>query len=310
MLGFLQGFAWGLGLSCLPWFMIGLFRPDWALPHQEPRRSQLFVRYLLLLPFISFASWITSLWGGWWIPSLSGWLTGIATIPLGINIERWLRRRYHAYRAQREALTAQHTQQARALQRENGLLELDPERPPADADTRILAMIDAKRRLLAAQRPDLALQADRLYTRYMHLQNALRSKFDPRELTFDRANSLITQVSNHMLETLGSMGALAESLAAIDATYVHRQLDVPEHMLPGEKRQALHERLQLIDDTNQRLQALVARNETVLTTLDDAAVALAGIETSRRHGTVSTAEQALDDLRRFADQAERYNRAS
>ncbi|WKV92662.1 hypothetical protein [Halomonas sp. HAL1] len=75
MLGFLQGFSYGLFMTCLPWLLVGLFNPGLALPVLAPSRLQVIFRYCLLVPFISMLMWLTSLWGGF-SPSLFGWLAG------------------------------------------------------------------------------------------------------------------------------------------------------------------------------------------------------------------------------------------
>lgn len=75
--------------------------------------------------------------------------------------------------------------------------------------------------------------------------------------------------------------------------------------MPEQERHALSQRMQLVDDTEQRLRELMARNETVLTALDDAAVAMARVETERPQAA-QAAEIALSDLRRLIDKAELY----
>jgi LPS-assembly protein len=57
------------------------------------------------------------------------------------------------------------------------------------------------------------------------------------------------------------------------------------------------------------LRRRAGRLETVITALDDAIVGLAGIETGRGHASV-TADQALADLQRFVQGAERYQRTT
>ena len=77
--------------------------------------------------------------------------------------------------------------------------------------------------------------------------------------------------------------------------------------MPTEERQALTRRLDLVAETEQRLRELSARNEAALTALDDAAVAVAAVETDRPQASVA-ADQALADLRRFAEKAHHYGR--
>src|SRR5690554_2184140 len=190
MLGFLQGFAYGLFLSCLPWFITGIINPRLALPTEPPRRWQVFLRYGLFTPFIAFILWLTSLWGGF-DPSLEGWLAGLAALAVEIPVERrWRRaRQRRAARRQQAALDAASAKRRARLeqeQREAGNAVLNPEQPPVGADDLVLAFCHAKRELLRVHRPELAMQADRLYTRYMRVLETLNTKFDPRELTLGR----------------------------------------------------------------------------------------------------------------------------
>ncbi len=77
--------------------------------------------------------------------------------------------------------------------------------------------------------------------------------------------------------------------------------------LSDEERAALVRRLDLLVETEHRLNKLSARIESALTVLDDTAVSMARIETARPQASVTT-EKALEDLRRFVEGADRYAR--
>lgn len=77
--------------------------------------------------------------------------------------------------------------------------------------------------------------------------------------------------------------------------------------LSEEERAALVRRLDLLVETEHRLNGLTARIESALTVLDDTAVSMARIETARPQASVTT-EKALEDLRRFVEGADRYAR--
>ena len=307
MFGFLQGFSYGLFVSCLPWFILGMANPYLALPTEPAYRWQVIVRYAFIAPFIVVLCWLTSLWGGF-DPSLSGWLAGLLAIPAEIFVERrWRRWRMLLQEKQRTAQSARRMKTLEQEARESGLQVLDPARPPDTSDAIVLALCEAKRTLQIARRPDLAVQVDRLYTRYGHIAAVLRDKFDPRELTYERAYNLVAEVCHGAPDTLSAMGSLAQGVMNIDADFARRRLAQGQHRISDEERQALSRRLALLENTDERLRELSARNEAALTTLDDAAVAIAGIETGRPQASVA-AEQALRDLRNFADRAQQYGR--
>lgn len=311
MLGFLQGLSYGLFMTCLPWLLVGLYNPTLALPGAAPGRLQVIARYCLVVPFISMLMWLTSLWGGF-SPSLLGWLAGIVAIPVALPVERtlrgWLaRRRERRQNAQRDAEARKRRAQEERRAHEAGVSVLDPTRPPEDADELVLAMCHAKQSLLGVHRPDLAILADRLYSRYRHVMDVLSGRFHTGELAFERSRGLVTQVCFGAVDTLTTMASQARGVVSVDGNYVRDRLAREGKRLSGEERAALKRRLDLLAETEHRLNELAARIESALTVLDDTAVSMARIETARPQASVTT-EKALEDLRRFVEGADRYAR--
>ncbi|MFN2411196.1 MAG: cobyrinic acid a,c-diamide synthase [Halomonas sp.] len=311
MLGFLQGFSYGLFMTCLPWLLVGLYNPALALPVSVAGRLQVVLRYCLVVPFISMLLWLTSLWGGF-SPSLFGWLVGIVAIPVALPIERtlrgWFARRQER---RREAQSIAEAQQRRAQEErkahEAGVSVLDPARPPEGADDLVLTMCRAKQSLLDVKRPDLAILADRLYSRYRHVMDVLSGRFHTGELAFERSRGLVTQVCLGAVDTLTTMASQARSVVSVDGPYVRGRLERDGKRLSDEERTALVRRLDLLVETEHRLNELSARIESALTVLDDTAVSMARIETTRPQASVTT-DKALGDLRRFVEGADRYAR--
>lgn len=311
MLGFLQGLSYGLFMTCLPWLLVGLYNPTLALPGAAPGRLQVIARYCLVVPFISMLMWLTSLWGGF-SPSLLGWLAGIVAIPVALPVERtlrgWLaRRRERRQNAQRDAEARKRRAQEERRAHEAGVSVLDPTRPPEDADELVLAMCHAKQSLLGVHRPDLATLADRLYSRYRHVMDVLSGRFHTGELAFERSRGLVTQVCFGAVDTLTTMASQARGVVSVDGNYVRDRLAREGKRLSGEERAALKRRLDLLAETEHRLNEFAARIESALTVLDDTAVSMARIETARPQASVTT-EKALEDLRRFVEGADRYAR--
>ncbi|MBB3192383.1 cobyrinic acid a,c-diamide synthase [Halomonas cerina] len=311
MLAFLQGFSYGLFLTCLPWLLVGLVRPELAVPQDPASRLQVILRYCLLVPFLCLLLWLTSLWGGFG-PSLGGWLAGLVAIPVALPLERrlrgWLGRRRERRRQARLAAQARQESERRAREvHEAGVAVLDPAHPPADADDLVLALCRAKQALLDARRPDLAVQADRVYSRYCHVLKVLGGRFDRGELAFARARELVTEVCLGAVDTLHTMASQASGVVSVDGDWVRRRLAREGPGLSHQEREALRRRLELLEETERRLRELAARNEAALTVLDDTAVSLARIETSRPQASVTT-ERALAALSHFVERADRYGR--
>lgn len=311
MLGFLQGFSYGLFMTCLPWLLVGLYNPRLALAVSAPNRLQVILRYCLGIPFLSMLLWLTSLWGGF-SPSLVGWLVGIVAIPVALPIERKLRgwlaqRRERRHQQQMDSEARKRRAQQERTASEAGVRVLDPDHPPENADELVLAMCQAKQRLLDVQRPDLAILPDRLYSRYRHVMEVLGERFHSGELAFERSRGLVSQVCYGAIDTFTSMASQARGVVSVDGHYVRERLSREGQRLSHEERTALQRRLDLLNETEQRLKGLTAQIESALTVLDDTAVAMAQIETARPQASVTT-EQALEDLRRFVEGADRYAR--
>ncbi|WP_227367509.1 cobyrinic acid a,c-diamide synthase [Halomonas sp. M20] len=311
MLGFLQGFAYGLFITCLPWFLIGMISPGLALGTLMPDRLQVVIRYWLTVPFVAMLLWMTSLWGGFG-PSLLGWLAGLGAVAVAVPIERrirgWLmKRKQRRLEAQLNAEKARRQQQQAQEASEKGGATLDPQHPPMNADDVIRALCTAKERLIAVSQPQLAVQADRLYNRYLRVTKVLQERFDTSELAFERSRTLVSEVCFAAVDNLTSMAAQASGIAGVDGDFVRRRLSRERNSLSLTERATLERRLTLLTETQQHLDELSARNEAALTALDDAAVTMARIETGRPQASID-ADQALRDLSHFVERAERYGR--
>lgn len=309
MFDFLQGFAFGLLVSFMPWFVTGLYDPRLVVPEEVASRWQVILRYAVAMPAVAMLLFLTSLWGGFGA-SLGGWLAGLAAVPVELFVEkRW--RRWRAARAGRDRAAARERQRHEMAEarRERGLLTLDPDFAPTDADAVVLQLWEVKRELVDLRRPDLAVQADRLFTRYHRALDVLDDKFDAREVTYERARGLVGEVGRGAAAGLGAMVELVQGSAGLDADFVRERLARESARLNLTERDALQRRLAIADETEHRLAEIAAGTEAALTALDDVAVAVARIDTGRAQaGGVAIMEQALQELRRFAERASLYGR--
>ncbi len=307
MFDFLQGLAFGLLVSFMPWFMAGLYDPRLVVPEEVASRWQVILRYAVAMPAVAMLLLMTSLWGGFGA-SLGGWLAGLAAVPVELFIEKRLRR-WRAGRAGRVRADERERQRSEMAdaRRERDLLTLDADFAPTGADAVVMQLWEVKRELVGLRRPDLAVQADRLYTRYHRALDVLEDKFDAREVTFERARGLVGEVGQGAAAGLGAMVALVHGSTGLDADFVRARLAREGARLGATERDALQRRLALADETERRLAEIAAGNEAALTALDDVAVAVARIDTGRSQAPGVT-EQALQELRRFAERAGLYDR--
>ncbi len=303
MFGFLQGLAYGLFLSCPIWFFIGMMNPAAALPTERPNRLQVVFRYWFAVPCVAFLLWVTSLWGGFG-PSLMGWLAGLVLIPASLPVERgwrrWRRRRAPGRNGTGEAKGGDGVG-------ESGLLTLDGSRPPTDTDPVVKNLWSVRRELRHAGREDLAILADRLYTRYHRLRILLGQRFEPGELTLDRSRALVADVCLAAVDDLTAMADRARALQGLDVRFVRRRLAVEQGAIHADERSALERRLRLAEDAEAELAGHAARLEGALTALDHAMMAVSRMQTGRSRTSVD-ARHALQELNRFAQRTERYER--
>ena len=307
MFDFLQGLAFGLLVSFMPWFMAGLYDPRLVVPEEVASRWQVILRYAVAMPSVAMLLLMTSFWGGFGA-SLGGWLVGLAAVPIELFVEkRW--RRWRAARAGRDRAAARERQRSELARArgERDLLTLDPDLAPTGADTVVMQLWEVKRELVGLRRPDLAVQADRLFTRYHRALDVLDEKFDRREVTYERARGLVSEVGSGAAAGLGAMVELVQGSVGLDADFVRERLEREAARIGGTEREALQRRLALADETERRLGEIAAGNEAALTALDHVAVAVARIDTGRGQPAGAT-EQALQELRRFAERAGLYGR--
>ncbi len=108
MFDFLQGLAFGLLVSFMPWFMAGLYDPRLVVPEELASRWQVILRYAVAMPSVAMLLLMTSFWGGFGA-SLGGWLVGLAAVPVELFMEkRW--RRWREARAGRDRAAARERQ--------------------------------------------------------------------------------------------------------------------------------------------------------------------------------------------------------
>ncbi|MBX3684466.1 MAG: cobyrinic acid a,c-diamide synthase, partial [Thauera sp.] len=132
MFEFLQGIAFGLLVSFVPWFMAGMYDPRLVVPEELASRWQVILRYAVAMPSIATLLLLTSLWGGFGA-SLGGWLAGLAAAPAALFLERrWRRWRQARAGKERAAARARARTELARERRERDLLTLDPDFVPAD----------------------------------------------------------------------------------------------------------------------------------------------------------------------------------
>lgn len=289
MLSFLQGFAIGLMIMAGPWFIAGLFKPEWVLPDLKPSRFKVFLRYGLIVPFSSIVLGLTSLWGGFGA-SLLGWVAGLGALFVAVPLERRLRQ-FFQKRQQHASVESQREQV-------DVNLEQDAKRAGADS---MIKQLNAIRIQLEKLKVSIELP-ERFYSRYAKLQAVLSKCFQPNELAMQRAQDLISDVYKTSLHQLDRFIDVQQQLQLLDLNYIQRQLT--DSTLTGVAREALLQRQTLAASLQQEARTSLAEFEKTLTALDATRLKLSQLNQSTSSNR--ELEHVLEALERFNQRIAQY----
>lgn len=154
-------------------------------------------------------------------------------------------------------------------------------------------------------------QMRQLKAKYDALEGLLRRKLDPGEMTFSRYLGMSEQVFLAGLDNLTRISDTLRGLSAIDVDHVRRRLhtlakDGVESALQDQETAALNERLSLLERQRELVDQWLAENEQAMTQIDHVMAAIANLDTSAGHASMSM-ESAMSELKRLAERASKYN---
>jgi hypothetical protein len=150
-------------------------------------------------------------------------------------------------------------------------------------------------------------QMNELKAKFEAFAELLRRKLDPREMTFRRYLGMTEQVFLAGLDNLCRIADTLKGLSAIDAEHAERRLrelrnDGIESKVQDQEIESLTKRLTLLDRQRERVDALLAENEAAMTQIDHVMAAIADLDTSASHATM-TMESAMQELKDLAARA-------
>lgn len=149
-------------------------------------------------------------------------------------------------------------------------------------------------------------QLDMAKVKFDEFIEALRRKFDESELTFGRYSGVSETVYLSILDNLELAVAKLRSIRSIDPSYIKSQLAELENKAGSDAElETLNTRLLLRDTALAEVDAILARNERAMTTLDGTALKVAGIQT-RKASSVKDADLAMAELELLAARAADY----
>jgi hypothetical protein len=150
-------------------------------------------------------------------------------------------------------------------------------------------------------------QMDELKKKFSAFGDLLRRKLNPQEVTFTRYLGMTEQVFLGGLDNLGRISDTLKGLSAIDVEHIQRRLTVLHTDgvdSPAQDREiaTLNERLSLRAQQRDLIDRLLSENETAMTQIDHVMAAIANLDTSTVHATMSM-EAAMQELKHLADRA-------
>lgn len=150
-----------------------------------------------------------------------------------------------------------------------------------------------------------------LSNKFKAFETLLRRKLNPAEMTFGRYLGMTEQVFLAGLDNLARISDTLKGLSAIDVKHANRRLkelasDGIESKAQDREIASLRERLQLHQQQRDQIDQWLAENETAMTQIDRVMAAIANLDTSASHATM-TMESAMQDLKGLADRAPRLS---
>jgi len=150
-------------------------------------------------------------------------------------------------------------------------------------------------------------QMDELKKKFTAFGDLLRRKLNLQEVTFTRYLGMTEQVFLGGLDNLGRISDTLKGLSAIDVEHIQRRLTVLHTDgvdSPAQDREiaTLNERLSLRAQQRDLIDRLLSENEMAMTQIDHVMAAIANLDTSTVHATMSM-EAAMQELKHLADRA-------
>jgi hypothetical protein len=143
-----------------------------------------------------------------------------------------------------------------------------------------------------------------------NLTEVLKRRLNAGELTYGRYLAMAEQVYLSALDNLHEAAVALRSVSTIDSDYIQARLsELRDTRDPSSDQEreftALRSRSALFDEQKQRVDRLIAQNESAMTVLDQTATALAETRTEKGHASMD-AESAMVELEALAKRVGKY----
>jgi hypothetical protein len=192
------------------------------------------------------------------------------------------------------------------------------DRPTFEIDVQTEAMTKLRRALSKLQyEPGTEHGAERavnqlnqIRERFRHFETTLASKMKPTEITYERYHGVARAVRDSVLQNLQTVLLILQSLhgmgdANLEERERHLSISIGRPRTAEERAEldAVRARIAVRTTEQSRLIAVLTANELAITRLDEATLAIAGIQT----GGEADLEATLNELQELAARANKYS---
>ena len=154
-------------------------------------------------------------------------------------------------------------------------------------------------------------QFERCRRKHQNVVDLLSGKLSSAEITYGRFQSAAKQVYLSALDNLKTAAAVLQSAGTIDHDYVRSRLEelsAKKELTPADRKEkeALEERLRLLENQLNMVSELLASNEEAMTRLEETTSNIATMNTQGRFASTDF-ETAIDYLQELARSAHQYD---
>jgi hypothetical protein len=171
---------------------------------------------------------------------------------------------------------------------------------------------DLHENLTASKNERGARQLQQFKQKFETLSDIIRTKFDPGQLTFDRYYSIAHEVYLSGLDNLNDVVVAEKTLKSIDLNYIGNRLKALENeektMASVKELEALNRSKQSFHEQKEKIKLLLAENETALSQMDTATIAISEITKSKDKQGQIDMENSMKALTEVIERSKYYSR--
>ena len=174
-------------------------------------------------------------------------------------------------------------------------------------------LVNLKGNLIRYKNEHGAKQLEQFRQKFNTLVDILKSKFDVSQLTYNRYYSIAQEVFLSGIDNLNDVITALKTLESIDLKYITERLksikdEDENNMAVKKEKDALTRSLNSYDLQKNKITELIAENESALTQMDEATIAISEINRSQEKEARIDMENSMKALADMAQRSKLYSR--